>query len=191
MRICILASPRSGSRSLMSFLSKNFKLKVYDEPYNIWMEERYAKRHLYKEDIWHNDNILVKHMVKHLPLYKLHKLDNYFDKIICLYRNNYKASAESRIQAEASGNWTDKYTFNNINYDKKKLNYYVSLYKEEVRLLKNLGHFSISYEELFYSGEGIKKVKSYFNITNEKHDSILNPKNRYRQNLSEDSKELL
>ena len=82
MRICILGSPRSGTTSLMEYISDSLKIKRINEPYNDTIDTRWGKINITKGTISKADNTLVKHLIFQLHSKKKKPFRNYFNTIV-------------------------------------------------------------------------------------------------------------
>jgi hypothetical protein len=118
MKILIIATPRSGSTTLINIVAKMLGYIKYYEPYNYWhpglASQNYPK--VLPKDV------VVKTMYSQIPLdldieskeFYLQEIKK-FDKIILLSRLDIKASYESfnyRLKFTPKGNWHTKYTYN-------------------------------------------------------------------------------
>ena len=92
MRVCILGSPRSGTTSLYKYLTNSLELEGLNEPYNKRMDQRFGKRNLTEYDIWERDNLVVKHLSMQLDRNQIPLLEEHFDKIVLIYREDVKSA---------------------------------------------------------------------------------------------------
>jgi hypothetical protein len=169
MKILNYTGYRTGSRSFGEWLSFELNLPYYHEPFNP------------KSDI---KNFLIEEI--HNGIIKIPPADGFgyenlkklFDKRIILYRENIKEQAESAIWSSEKQLWhhdwykaTENSKFTNAHYviPQEWLDKNAEVIKcysdglekenEELKLLKDCLH--ITYEELYYSNEGIKKTEDY------------------------------
>lgn len=164
----IIAEGRSGGQTLTEW----FKLSLNDfyvvhEPFNkdhndytentdktdfTWIDKskNYVIKELYSENI--------------LPLLE------HSDKIICLYRENWKEQVRSLLYAVKTNRWHIKYTEQSVKKtvtEEEIISFYEKYSKAEKErfqtFIKTNNLKSISYEQLYY-GNGITEVKNHFNI---------------------------
>lgn len=168
MKILLYTGYRTGSRSFGEWLSIELNLPYYHEPFN-------PKSDFKNFSIEETGDCIIKIPPDEFDYQNLKKL---FDKRIILYRENIKEQSESALWAYEKQLWHNdwKVDSENSNFisahytipdewlDKNAdaiKSYSVTLQKEN-QVLKSLeGCLHITYEELFYSNEGIKKVEDY------------------------------
>jgi len=63
MRICILGSPRSGTTTLLDYISESLELKKYNEPYLEINFEKWDEINITEDNIWEDNNTVVKHQI--------------------------------------------------------------------------------------------------------------------------------
>ena len=185
MRVAIYAQARSGSTTLLDYISKSLNYKPIFEPFNPVSVNKYSEK-----EIWHEDNVVVKFLIRTLEKDETEKIKNHFDKVICLTRENIHEGAESHLAAELNDAWKpDKYSFKNsveINDKNQKRLKDLILYRYIVyEHIKHLPFFQTTYEEIYKNKVGIQKINSYININDEKFLHLLDSKNRYRTDLPE------
>ena len=109
MRILIIGTPRSGTNTLLDWVSKETNhLKIY-EPYNeICKLRTYKQEDEIKlvEDVT-NKNIVVKCL--YFEIEKNGHVLNLFDKVIVIVRNNTKEQSESLWNSKRTNNWGERY----------------------------------------------------------------------------------
>lgn len=168
MKILNYTGYRTGSRSFGQWLSFELNLPYYHEPFN-------PKSEFKNFSIKKTSDCIIKISPHEFDYKNLKKL---FDKRIILYRENTKEQAESALWAYEKQLWhhnwyksTENSNFANAHYvipqewlDKnaesiKSMISTLQKENEELKLLKDCLH--ITYEELYYSNEGIKKVEDY------------------------------
>jgi len=190
MRVCILGSPRSGTTSLYKYLTNSLELEGLNEPYNKRMDQRFGKRNLTEYDIWERDNLVVKHLSMQLDRNQISLLEDHFDKIVLIYREDVKSASESWLCGNYSGNWDKKYNYNDIiyRYDEEEAKFLLETDMKErykdIEFYKTLPFFTVTYENLFYSDKDKIRLKEYFNITDNKFDFYFDIKNKLRQEKS-------
>ena len=187
MRICILGTSRSGTTSLMNYVSYSLKLSCIVEPYN---EGKYAKNGPKQADEyknWEKPDTVVKHLFSQVPKNKLYKLDKYFDKVIVIHRVNLLEAAESWIAANVSNSWDRHYHYETSisKLDPHTIQHEVI---EEVKRrawmalkLKKLNYFTTTYEDLFIYGKDFNRVKEYLEIKTTEYDYLLDGSRKLRK----------
>lgn len=176
MKILIIASPRSGSTTLVNVLGKVLNLKVYREPF---LEEYMGDPYIDSEPH------IIKTMVKYLHRSNLKFSD--FDRVLFLSRKNIKEAAIS-------------FDYQTLHYKGKPLMWHTPYYledaepsKESITLMedsykkiKEIADFYVDYEDLY----GPDKEKIYEIIKQwgfeEKADDIyreLKSIRRYRRTI--------
>lgn len=185
MRICILGSPRSGTTSLMEYISDSLKINRVNEPYNSIIDTRWGKRDITEDSIWRDKNTVVKHLIFQLTLEQKKTLKDYFDKVVCIYRKDLKSSSESWLAGYHSDNWNRPYTykdskaFKSTKKNAQIKNNIIEHRIKEIQEIKELGYFTVTYEDLFYSDKDKIKLNKYLGITNPSLH-ILDPVNKLR-----------
>lgn len=184
MRVCILGPSRSGTTSLMNYISYSLKLSCIVEPYNVDIYES-SQANEYKN--WKKPNTIVKHLYTQIPEDKVYKLDKYFDKVIVIHRVNLLEAAESWFAAETSNSWDKHYHYET---SISKLDPHIIQHEitEEVKRrvwialkLKKLNYFTTTYEDLFIYGKDFNRVKEYLEIETTEYDYLLNGSRRLRK----------
>jgi LPS sulfotransferase NodH len=207
MKILLLATPRSGSSTLVKFIDSHIKLsnyKMFIEPFN---KNLHANRK-YDEDIdsilylTKFDNILVKNLFllghKEYPIksfndiYKyLEWCYSYFDKIIILDRRDKLAQSESftvneTVFREKGIGWHIQKIYDLDKIDKSYLNNMIDRYTKSSLILKeiySINNFPIFYyEDIFldYNIEVIHNLLKYLEIDFDiqNYNTFINNKNR-------------
>ena len=163
MRICILGSPRSGTTSLLNYISESLNIFKLNEPYN-------SDFPITEQSTWPKDNMAVKHLMHQLSNKQKLDLHKHFDKVVCIYRKDLKASSESWLTGYYTGNWSLPYTYAETKaIENSKLNIYSKEFikqkrKQEIKEINQLKYFTITYEDLFYSDKDKKRLNKYLNI---------------------------
>jgi len=206
MKILIYTGYRTGSNSFGERLSIELNLPYHHEPFNkiITIPSMVIDKILLEEKISLGKNISIEEtedcIIKVSPSdgFNYEELKKLFDKIIVLYRENTKEQAESMLWANAKQLWhhvrvNDKFIsahyiiptdWLNINAEEIEL-WDVKLQKEN-EILKSLTDcLHITYEELYYSDEGIKKIEDYIGFKSKsKFDKMHKLRNQvYKQGL--------
>jgi hypothetical protein len=169
MKILNHTGHRTGSKSFGEWLSFELNLPYYHEPFDV-------KSDIKNFSIEETRNGIIK--ISPTDGFSYENLKELFDKRIILYRENTKEQAESALWAYEKQLWhhdwykaTENSKFTNAHYiipqewlDKnaesiKILETRLEKENEELKLLKDCLH--ITYEELYYSNEGIKKTEDY------------------------------
>lgn len=183
MRICIVGTSRSGTTSLLNYICHSLSLDGITEPFNNSLGER----NITEYDIWKKPNTVVKHLIEQVPKDKLNILNNYYDKVILIFREDSKAAAQSWLAAEASLSWDRHYNYesiiSNLNEEKvyRKLKEDITKRERLVALIKSLNYFTTTYEDLFLSGRDVKKIKDFLSITSVKYDYLLDSSRKLRK----------
>ena len=184
MRILIIGTPRSGTNTLLDWVSKETNyLKIY-EPYNeICKLRTYKQEDEIKlvEDVT-NENIVVKCLYFEIEKYG-HVL-NLFDKVIVIVRNDTKEQSESLWNSKRTNNWGEHYY---INPNQLKL-HSVEISLEESRLifennkLKEIDNsLQVTYEGVYVSGLDIQRIKNFLNLETCRYVDLLSNDNKYRR----------
>jgi len=185
MRICILGSPRSGTTTLLDYISESLELKKYNEPYLEINFEKWDEINITEDNIWEDNNTVVKHQIFQLTKEQKETLPRYFDKIVCIYRKDLEQSSESWLAAYHSNNWNKPYTYlsneakNKTNSNSRVKKWVIEHRTKEIQEMKESGYFTVTYEDLFYSNKDKIRLNEYLSITNPCYD-ILDLKNKYR-----------
>ena len=174
MRVAIFAYGRTGSTSLCEYIRLSLQLESIVEPFNRDRIHTYTSY-----DLWKKDNKVVKFMYPDIKY--IDKIQSNFDKIIYLTRENHIEAAESHVYAELNDCWTGKYSFADppVNF----VNKMVQKKKEQKTHINSLGGFQVTYEEIFYTKEGVKKVDDYLGIISDHYKEILDIKHKYRKQI--------
>jgi hypothetical protein len=176
MKILMYTGYRTGSRSLGDWLHTELNLNYYHEPFNKNITIPHmvrAKNKLYKNfSIEQSNNCIIK--ISPNDEFDYENLKKLFDKKIILYRENTKQQAESILWANEHQSWHSTIIDNkfisahytipqewlDINAKQIELSSYAL--QQENEMLKSLTDcLHITYEELYYSDNGIKKIEDY------------------------------
>jgi hypothetical protein len=185
MKILNYTGFRTGSRSFGEWLSIELNLLYYHEPFN----PIFDIKNFSIEDA---GDCIIK--IPPTDGFDYENLKKLFDKKIVLYRENTREQSESIIWANEKQLWhntwhnsTENSSFKSAHYtipqdwlDKnaesiKSMELRFEKENKELKLLKDCLH--ITYEELYYSNKGIKKVEDYIEF---KSKSTFNKINKLR-----------
>lgn len=176
MKILIISSPRAGSSALTEALGKLFNLKRYHEPFN-----KHWGTH-YKKDYNFGKNCIVKVMSyeKEMDTTKtsvefLSDFSNEFDHTILLDRIDYQKQLESYSfmrQKRYDGDWQAPYVFDN-GVDLLREDYYLTLQKENIKLISKKIKSEILFYENIYSNNHEKILQEFKKVNISLPDNIL------------------
>lgn len=186
MKVLLYTGYRTGSRSLGEWLGIELNLEYHHEPFNI------NNPIVFEQYIDFNLNNINDCIVKISPKDEL-PFDNikpHFDKIIILYRENIREQAESFVWSKHKKIYHHSYIGNKFVYahyiiDDAFLKDNVIEIQNEIKRLeienkyiKSLSDgLLVSYEELYFSEIGLKKLEDYLDI---KFKTKLNPIHKLR-----------
>jgi hypothetical protein len=183
MKILSYTGYRTGSRSFGEWLSIELDLPYYHEPFNPKFllnpfNPKFDKNNFLTEDI---DDCIIK--IPPVDGFDYESLKKLFDKTIILYRENTREQAESAIWAYEKKLWHHDWnavTYNStfkpnsftsahytipqewLDKNAESIKYMEEDLQKENELLKSLTDcLHITYEELYYSDNGIKKIEDY------------------------------
>jgi GTPase involved in cell partitioning and DNA repair len=171
MKIVLLALPRTGSSSILKYVTQAHKeIETYGEPFNTLL---YKIPILYSKLILQN-NVFIKTMFADNPpeLQELphkdfiKKLHEDFDKVVCLFRKNKKEHIESYAQAESTNKWVSQYKYYNeqpalLDMLKSRIEVKES---EMIEVSNELGLQKYYYEDLYLSGNNYNMKEFLSNI---------------------------
>jgi hypothetical protein len=170
MKILIYTGYRTGSKSLGNWLRIELGITYFHEYYNKNNEEKW--NYYKKIDL----NKINDYIIKISPNdgFDFDELIKRYDKIILLYREDTMAQAQSMVWAQDTQLWhhtylSDKFISAHYTIPTEWLDEHVAkieslqnFYKKENEVLKSLTDcLHVTYEELYYSEEGIKKIENY------------------------------
>lgn len=179
MRIGIIAMGRTGGYNLGLWLSNEFGIPYYHEPYN------------------HKQTIIGEHyIVKYLNSeWNELKEKPQFDKTIGLIRENIRESAISYLRAQQSGNWREPYILTDewIKENEGELKGAEEWIKIANNKLVNINEIelNITYEGIYNRGEDIKRLTDYLDIQSPKYLHLLDSSNRLRKVKGRKKKQLI
>jgi len=183
MRILILTHPRSGGLSFFNWICKEIGPLGYHEP------DLNNKEIL--NDIYNNDNIVIKVFVENFKNIDLHSFIKTFDKVIIHKRNNTMDTAISSLKGlevdneNNHNNWHKVYQVSHQwledNKDKIEVtkNKYDRLNKELDEVFVD-GSLKTTYESLFSDKTGIDELCEYLDIKEPKWLDVLDSSHRLR-----------
>ena len=173
MRVAVFSYARTGSTILHEYIKKSLKHKGAAPPFT----NKVLKKDFFKQ-AFKEENIVVKLMFDFLPL--VDEIERYFDKIIFLSRLDDIKCAESFAQAKTSGVWYKPYEYKEIS--KEDINIHSVLLKQQRIKVESLGGFQITYEELYFTSNGPKRLNEYLGIKTTEFIHLLYPRHKLRQN---------
>jgi hypothetical protein len=155
VKILIYTTHRTGSTSLAELLMTHFNCD--------YQREGFFKNANFLNKINVVDNIIIK-----LTPFEANYNDikHIFDKRIILTRNNIIEQAESRVYSENTKKSFVPYTIDDTYFDNRKdeLDRMVKIINTENDILNSCDDcLHITYEELYYSKDGIIKLEEYLN----------------------------
>jgi hypothetical protein len=162
MIILIIAEQRSGSTNLAnSFLSHENTTVLYEPISNSKMPITKFINTI-KENKENDHITLIKETFNGFNTFE--ELIEISDKILILYRENFKEQYESWHNAKSTGNWNSNWYSSNI--DDTQLDEFKK-YKEDFfnLYLKDKKFFSISYEDIYFRSK-INELLSFLEIEN-------------------------
>jgi hypothetical protein len=191
MKICVLATPRSGSKSILALLQSTFWYFNYysiSEPFNYDHHKMMdTNTHDFFTRIINRNDVIIKTLVNQKPK-NFNTIEEWydslfgiFDKVIILDRLNKKEQTESYVYCLTKsdfGRWHVPNVYDLTNVSKELYEETFNYLTEQRELLKNL---SLKYSAPFYNYEDIfidkneNVINNFFNyIEMEKNDYNLN-----------------
>jgi hypothetical protein len=159
MKILLLSEGRTGSYSVMDWLSLDLKLRIIGE--------------LQPCDYVNTDNIIVKRTLSNND-FNLEDI-KYFDKIIVLYRENTLEQAESSLWAIFEKKWHHTFDTKDSFYmtdDRYLIENHKEIWDNKYQSDKSLMFYKsldfglkISYEDIFNNLIGQKMLEDYIGFT--------------------------
>jgi hypothetical protein len=191
MKICVLATPRSGSKSILALLQStfwDFNYYSISEPFNYEHHEMMGTNtHDFYTRIINRNDVIIKTLVNQKPK-NFNTIEEWydslfeiFDKVIILDRLNKKEQTESYVYCLTKsdfGRWHVPNVYNLTNVSKELYEETFNYLTEQRELLKNL---SLKYNVPFYNYEDIF-VNKDVNVINEFFNYIEMQKNDYNVN---------
>lgn len=186
MRILILTHPRSGGLSFFTWICREMILLAYHEP------DLNNKEIL--NEIYNNDNILIKVFIENFKDINLHSFIKTFDKVIIHKRINTMDTAISSLKGlevnneNNNNNWHKIYQVSHqwlednkdkIEVSKKK---YDTLNEELDKVFVD-GSLKTTYESLFLDKTGIDELCEYLDIKEPKWLDVLDSSHRLRNGI--------
>jgi hypothetical protein len=218
MKILLLATPRSGSTSLVKFINSHINLSNYKmviEPFNQIIHPNNKRINAIQCDN-ESDSILIKNLfLVENNEYPIESFNNvyeyfdwcysYFDKIIILDRKDKIAQSESfvvneTIWRESGIDWHTQKIYDLVKMDKVFLDTMISRYIESSKILfeisksQNLPIFY--YEDIFLEHDinVVKNLLEYLEmdlILENYNEFILSPYRRVRVSLNNFEKKMI
>ena len=188
MKILIYTHGRSGSTNLLATLCKLYRFDGITEPFNHELyETQWKEEPPYKRGDPLPDNIVMKCITNQADGW-IHRNAHQFDKVICLFRENFKETVISATNA-------NEYGFNNKYVPDQEISMEAICTVSDgyKKLSLNMSKFDtpstvVWYEDI-YSGDYDKTFNTIKNIkedlTKDEFDTVweqyLKPEHRYRQ----------
>lgn len=169
MKILIYTTHRTGSTSLANYLMIHYNCNYY--------RESYFKNKTIEETLNEHENIIIKFTPSEVQYNLIRHL---FDKCIILYRDNIKEQAESWLYADKVKKYFEPYTIKNefLLENKDEIDLKTQTIKDENEKLKTYGDaLHITYEELYFSPNGINRIEEYLGT---KFSFKMDNKKKYR-----------
>jgi hypothetical protein len=177
MVISAICEPRSGSTNLAKWFKTKDNFTSFIEPLNVVSKEyrgyksvfdwNYNTKHLFIKEVYRPSNKKWSNL--------LDDVIKFSDKVIILYRENKEEQHESFLNAVKTNNWLNKWYVGEKNYTHKQenvdyLNALTNQFKEEY--FDNNDFFHISYEELYQSSDGIKRLIEFIGLEELSNDNF-------------------
>jgi hypothetical protein len=179
MKIILLALPRTGSSSILNYISEaHDEIFTISEPFNTLLH----KKTILYDKLTSYDNVFIKTMFADNPpefeelsnkdfIKKLHKD---FDKIVCLFRKNKKEQIESYVQAELTNRWVNQYKYSNKSstlFNMLKLK--IEIKENEMMEICNELELQKYYYEDLYINSNDDNMKDFLNNIGIKYDETI------------------
>jgi hypothetical protein len=166
MVITAICEPRSGSTNLGLWFKHKENFTSFIEPLNTVSKDYKG----YKNVIdwkYNTNHLFIKEVYIPEKPKKINELIEFSDKIIILYRENKYEQLESWLNACKTNNWTRNWNpvENSTNYQQVDVDHFnniVNRFKENY--FNNDNFLYISYEELYQSTNGIKKLIDFIGL---------------------------
>ena len=164
MRILIIACQRTGGTVFGQWLAYEKNFLFINEP----------------ETNQYGDNIVVKKLWNS----DMEIIQNEWDKIIGLTRDDTYDAAISSVKALTTKKWNSFYDVTNewIEENKDLIINEEQYLKNVVNNIQKLPILQVKYENIFINKEDIKIIQSYLELKELKYDGMLDNKLRYRNN---------
>jgi hypothetical protein len=192
MRILIYCVGRSGSTTLLHWISKELNLVPIMEPFREVEKgdpRCFNNNFIGELDLFQKmDGFVSKMLFESVPQTDEIKSEEdffkSFDKVITLYRHNLKEYAISNVVSKTiTRNYFADYKWDLVkdHIDMNLVHQFMGESWESLEYIKQLKNCEIfTYEEIF-ERQDHKRLLEYLNITNPKYIDILSPSNRYRK----------
>lgn len=173
MKLLIYTSHRTGSTSLATFLGLHYNCE-YIRRFHFDTNKSFSSY----------VNSCDSGIFKVCPEEQSYdEVNHLFDKTIVLVRDNIVQQAESRTFAKLNKKYFSHYTIPEGFFDnhRDELNAFIELIETENKHFKSLSNcLYLSYEELYYSKDGIDKMEKYLNT---KFKFTLDNSKKYRDSI--------
>lgn len=162
MLITLLCQPRSGSTNLANWICKK---RGINPPYDAYIEYE----PLTNPNLDHYDPEILKKTFDRPYLviketytvgFDYTDLLERSDKVVILYRENKQEHLESFLHAKATGEWFEKWRWEDTYYNESEAAYLFKLRDMFEQLYIGKGYFETTYERLYYRKE-IKDLLTY------------------------------
>lgn len=184
MRILLIAAGRVGGTRIGEWIGYETNIEYLHEPFSEWRNDINSFSNKMRKE---NDSMVVKVF----PGEEWDRVKNlHWDKIIGITRNDVRGCAESNAIALETNVWHSNYIVDtdwlSKNEDKiKSLESDINHMQSEI-LNNNYIELFVTYEGVFETGEDVKHIINYLDISNPKCDAMLDSKYRYKKtNISE------
>jgi hypothetical protein len=157
MKILIISEPRTGSYNLLKWFMLDDRFTVFRNTLKL-NENKIEKSYEYN-----SEHLIVCSYPNGVDDYLPESL-SFFDKIVCLHRENFQKQLQSYMNAVSEFNWDSEYFYKDIHIKKEEIFIKKIKNKFNSNYLKN--YFSISYEDL-YEKNNINKLLDYIKIDSE------------------------
>lgn len=162
MIITILSEPRSGSTNLTNWFYQNKSFTTFFEPLN--PSSKWFMKNLQAQDYsYDTEHLCIKEV--YYPHKNWKNIIDMSDKIIILYRKDFKKQLESFLNAVRTLNWNSEYMYEH--YDtlstKGNIEYFGQLKNEFKEKYIDADLFKISYEELYF-GNKFQNIVDYLDL---------------------------
>lgn len=177
MRILIIALPRSGSKVLTKWLSKELGYKEFIEPHRMPNTEGIE-----------GDNVVVKWDSWEIEVVPNNVFNQKWDKVILLSREDTYDQSISLTRARERGDtwWAGaQYTITQewIKRNEIKIQLRKEYFDREREKLNLYNGFHITYEGIYIRGEHREILRNQLGVSEWKHSEIIHPDLRYRKPL--------
>jgi hypothetical protein len=176
MKVLIISASRTGGTRLGEWISKELDLDFISEPLSHWRNPKLT-------DVWDRDNCCVKINPEE---YDDVTVQNRFNKVILLVRDNIHEQSISLLRANETNKWHEKYTVDPkwLEERKDKLNECIETCEnDKIQTLKwkTDTNILVTYEKVYFEINTDRKLlKNYLNIVDSKYEHLIDKENKYR-----------